>query len=173
MRHISFYKWLWLVALVALALLPGCRRAAEKASRKIRIEAVEAVERHALSGIDLTLRVQNGTRYKLVLREASLGLWYNGTKAGEVILRGAVEMPRRTTASIETRWKFRIEDPVALYLIVRRIRAGDVASVGVSYEAKGRGGPARMHISQPMMPLSDFLRTFGLTMDELQTYLGG
>ncbi|MEG2366008.1 MAG: hypothetical protein RSB29_04555 [Alistipes sp.] len=160
-----------LALLVAVSLLPSCRRAAEKARRNIRIEAVEKVEPHALSGIDLTLRVHNGTGYKLVLHDASLTLWFDGSRVGDVVLREGVQVERRTTQSVVTRWKFQIDDPITLYILARRINAGDLSQIGVSYAVDGRGGPAPVKISSEMVPLSDFLHTFGVRIEDLKSYL--
>lgn len=159
-----------LTLLAAVSLLPSCRSAVEKTAAKIRIEAVEQIDRHALSGVDLTLRVNNGSGYKLVLRDASLTLWFAGACVGDVTLREGVEVPRRTTQSVMTRWRLRINDPIALFALSSRLGAGDLSQVCVSYEVHGRGGPAKVNISQEMIPLSDFLRIFGLTIEEVKTY---
>ncbi|MEG1612158.1 MAG: hypothetical protein RRZ83_04060 [Alistipes sp.] len=160
-----------LMLLLAVSLLPSCRRAVEKARQNIRIEAVEKVERHALSGIDLTLRVHNGTGYKLVLNNALLTLWLDGSRVGDVILREEVAIERHTTQSAITRWKFKIDNPLALYVLVRRIHANDFSQIEVSYAVNGRGGPAPIKISSEMIPLSDFLHIFGVRIEDIKTYL--
>ena len=50
-------------------------------------------------------------------------------------------------------------------------RAGEIGQVAVSCRIRGRGGPVRVNISQEMMPLSDFLNIFGLTLQDVQNYL--
>lgn len=159
-------------ACVALLLSVSCAGTARKALSEIRIEGVERIEPHAFAGVDLTLRVHNGSRYRLVLREASLGVWYDGVQAGEIVLRDEVTVDRRSDASVLMRWKYCIEDPAALFMIARRLRSGRFDRLGVSYRVVGRGGPARVNISQPEMPLYEFLRTFGVAPEELETYLG-
>ena len=46
-----------------------------------------------------------------------------------------------------------------------------IGQVAVSCRIRGRGGPVRVNISQEMMPLSDFLNIFGLTLQDVQNYL--
>jgi hypothetical protein len=41
----------------------------------------------------------------------------------------------------------------------------------VSYAVEGRGGPAPVKISRERMPLSDFLNTFGLTIEDVKKQL--
>lgn len=158
-------------ALLFALSFSSCRRAVEKARRNIRIEGVERIDRHALSGIDLTVRVQNGSRYKLVLHEAAVDIWYAGSLVGGVRLREGVEVPRHTTQSVTTRWKLRVDDPLALYALSRKLRRGDFSEIEVGFHVKGRGGPAAVNIREDRMPLSDFLRIFGADTDDLKTYL--
>lgn len=169
-RSISTYFFAVVVLLSALGL-PSCRRAAEKARRNIRIEAVEQIDRHALSGMDLTVRVHNGSRYKLLLSQAELEVWYAGSCIGSVQLREGVAIPRRTTQSVTLRWKFRIDDPFGLYALARKLRRDDLSQVEVGFRVKGRGGPAAVNIRKERMPLSDFLRIFGIGIDDIKTYM--
>lgn len=160
-----------LFALFFALSISSCRRAVEKARRNIQIEAVEQVDRHALSGMDVTVRVRNDSRYKLKLREAVLQLWYAGSRVGSVQLREGIEVPRRTTQNVVTRWKFRIEDPLALYALSRKLRRDDLSDIEVGFRIEGRGGPAAVNIRRERMPLTDFLCIFGAEIDELKTYL--
>lgn len=159
------------LVLGSVLCLPSCRGAVEKARRNIRIEAVEEVVPHALSGVDLTVRVHNGSRYRLLLREASVEVWFADARVGRILLREGVEVPRRTTRSVTTRWKFRIDDPLALYALSRKWRKEELADVEVGFSIKGRGGPAPINIRAERMPLSDFLRNFGLDVDDLKSFM--
>lgn len=163
---------LLLSVMSALALMCGsCRKAVERAREKIRIEAVESVGQRGLTGIDATVRVANGTRHRLLLESARLDLYYDGTRAGSVMLCDAVEVPKRTTASVRTQWRVRIADPLASYALARRVRRGDLSPVRVSYAIDGRGGPVPVHVAEEMVPLSQFLSNFGLTVEDLKNWL--
>lgn len=165
-------KYVLLIVAFTVALAtPSCRRAAEKAREKIRIEAVEAIERHGLSGFDAVVRIKNGTGYKLRLETAEMELFYDSRRIGGVALREPVDVPRRTTVSVGTQWRLRISDPLALYLLTRKLQQGDLSQINVSFVVKGRGGPARVDISRDMMPLSQVLNIFGLKADDLKNYL--
>lgn len=150
--------------------MTSCRRAVEKARKNIRIEAVERVEPHGLTGLDLVLRVRNDTGYKLVLEKASLDIFQASALVAGARLREPVEVPRRTTGSFVTAWRIRVADPFALYALLRRIRQDDLAEVAVSFAVEGRGGPAALNISREKVPLSEFLNTFGLDSEDLKNY---
>ena len=156
------------VLLLAVAVsLSSCRRAVEKARRNIRFEGIERVERQGLTGAEVVVRVMNDTGYKLVLDAAEMGVYYAGGRVGTVVLREAVEVPRRTTDSFRTLWQLKISDPLALYVLARKVKSGDLSQV----EVEGRGGPAPVKISRERMPLSDFLNTFGLTIEDVKKQL--
>ena len=53
----------------------------------------------------------NDTGYKLVLDAAKAGVYYAGSRVGTIVLREAVEVPRRTTDSFRTLWRLKISDP--------------------------------------------------------------
>lgn len=165
-------KTLYILLVLTVALTAAsCRRAVEKARRNIRIEAVERIERHGLTAAEIVVRVANGTGYKLQLDEAELDLYYAGSRVGTVRLREGVEVARRTTASVATWWQLKIADPLALYVLTKKLRENDLSQVTVSFAVKGRGGPAPVNISQERMPLSDFLNIFGIGLQDVKNYL--
>lgn len=160
-----------LLAIVAVAVLPSCRGAVEKARRNIRVEKIEKIERYGLSGFDLTLRVKNDTRYRLRLDTVSLALFYDDSRVGTISLREGVEVPKRTTLNVTTQWRLRISDPLALYVVGKKLEAGDLSPLSVSVLVQGRGGPARIDISRERVPLSQFLATFNLSVEDITRYL--
>ena len=159
-----------LLGFVALATV-SCRRTAERAAQKIRIEAVDAFRLRGMTGAELVLRVANDTRHKLVLNRAELSLYYRDNRCITVQLHESVEVGKRTVEAVPTRWKFKIDDPLAMLLLVRAVQSDDPSQIRVSYAIEGHGGPARVNILREKVPLSDFLAIFGLTLQEVQQYL--
>ena len=162
---------LYLLLLAAAVSATSCRRAVEKAQRNIRFEGIEKIERQGLTGAEMVVRVMNNTGYKLQLGMAEIDIYYAGGRVGTIVLREPVEVPRRTTGSFRTLWRVKISDPLALYVLLRKVEAGDLSQIGVAYALEGRGGPAPVKISHDRMPLSEFLNTFGLSADDLKNYL--
>lgn len=161
----------WALLLSLVLPMTSCRRATEKALSKIRVEEVVKLERQGLSGAELVLRVKNATGHKLVLERAVLRIYYAENLVTSIALRGRVEVPRRSDGEITTLWRTRTSDPMALYVMRKKLAGGDLSRIAVSFSIDGRGGPAPVNISQEMMPLSDFLNIFGLSFDEVKTYL--
>ena len=44
-------------------------------------------------------------------------------------------------------------------------------AVAVSFAVEGRGGPASVKNSEEMVPLSEFLNIFGLSLQDVKNYL--
>ncbi|WP_290540575.1 hypothetical protein [Alistipes sp.] len=170
MKTIQRYSVYALLLILAVSLA-SCRRAVEKARQNIRFEGIEKVERQGLTGAEVVVRVMNNTGYKLVLETAEMGVYYADSRVGTIVLREAVEVPRHTTDSFRTLWQLKISDPLALYVLARKVKSGDLSQVEVSYAVKGRGGPAPVKISHERMPVSDFLNIFGLTIEEVKKQL--
>ena len=166
-------KRLLLIIMLLAAVLPmtSCRRAVEKARSKIRLEAIEKVQRQGLTGAEVTVRIQNGTGYKLQLDAAQADIYYSGSRIGTATLREGVAVDGRTTASVTTFWNLSISNPLALLGAVGRLRAGDVSPFAVSFTAECRGGPAPVKISRVMVPLSDILNNFGMTLQDVKNFL--
>lgn len=167
MRKYFFY----LLLLAAAVSMNSCRKAVEKAQRNIRFEGIEKIERQGLTGAEMVVRVMNNTGYKLVLAMAEIEVYYADSRVGTVVLREPVEVPRHTTDSFRTLWRLKMADPMALYVLLKKVESGDLSQVGIAYALEGRGGPAPVKISRERMPLSDFLNTFGLTLQDVKNQL--
>ena len=166
-------KRLLLLGLLLAATLPlgSCGRAVERARERIRLEAVESVRRLGFSGAEAVVRVRNDSRSRLVLSEADLEFFLGGRPVLSARLPRPVEVPPPPPQRVVTRWRLPILHPLALPRLTRRLRAGELGPGAVSCRLRGRRGPVRVNISQEMMPLSDFLNIFGLTLQDVQNYL--
>ncbi len=156
------------ISLILLALTFGsCRRMTEEAVRKIRIEAVEEFRLRGLTNAEMVLRIANGTRHKIKLNQVELTIHYKESPAITLQLHEGIEINKRTTESIATRWKLKAEG-LALMLIARDIRNDDPSQIQVSFRIGGHAGLVHIDITQEKMTLSDFLSIFGITWQELK-----
>lgn len=162
MRRVLFH-----ITLLALMLLaPGCSM-----RERIRIEAVEAVERHGTAGFDLRIRVDNRSPRDLQLQRGETVLYYDGAEACRMTLVGTPTAPRRTQSRVLLRWRLRVSSPAAWYACEKRLREGDDRLISISFDARIAAGARSKNISCGIMPLSEFLPIFGLTIRDLQQYL--
>lgn len=159
---------LCLLVAAAACAATSCRRAVERSASKIRIEAVGRPVVLGPTAFELPLTVDNGSAHRLRLEAASLALRCGDARALELRLAGEVCIERRTRVEVVTRWRMRIADPLALYVVVERLRKGELSDLAVDYAVEGRGGPAAVNISRERVPLSEFLNTFGIDLHDLK-----
>ena len=165
-------RTLYLTCLLLTALTLGsCRRAMQNAIRKIRIEAVEEITPKGLTSAEAVVRIANGTSHRLELEQAEFVLHHRSTGVIAFELREGFTVDRHTTVRVPTRWRIRLLDPLSILLLGRDFYNGDPSQITVSYHVEGRGGPIRVDRSREQVPLSDFLRTFGVTMEDLKHYV--
>lgn len=130
-------------------------------AQKIRLVGVDSFDRHGWAGGDLTLAIGNASAHRLRLRSACVTFYYEGNYVGEAHLMAGVEAPPHALTHVFTRWKLRVPDPAAAYLLLRRIEERRYAGIALDVEAKVRLGWGGRRISMTGVPLSDFIRIFG------------
>lgn len=167
MKRILAYLLLAAVAVTA----PSCRRAAEKAASQIHFRQVESLGIRSDATIEATLRIDNGSAYRLALDRATADLCFAARPVARLTLVEGVTLARRTEASVTTRWRLDVRNPLLALQAAGRLRRGDLESFAVTFAVEGTGGPVKVNFSREMMPLSDFLSTFGLTFDDIKEYL--
>lgn len=155
--------------LLLLTLLVGvCTGCGSALQRRFRVEEVASFRRYGWTGMDLSLRVCNGSRRTLRLSDARLTLFYGGGELGSLELRGEVLAPARTLADAAMRWRIDLQDPASGYLIEKKFRAGETDAFSVAFTGRVCSGSRCRDIFIPMMPLSDFLAIFGVSLADLQ-----
>ncbi len=159
---------LFMLILATVCSLSSCRKMARKAREKIGIEAVERVEPHSLSSVDVRFRVKNLTGKNLLLKEAEFEISHSGRLLMTVTLAEEVKVPRRTIGSIDTQWRLQVSDPLAFYAVLRKVRRQDFGKITVNYHIRGRAGIFRVEKSDQMIPLSKILNIFGRSITEMK-----
>lgn len=158
-------------AVVALGAA-SCSGAVERARREVAVEQVVDAERRGSAGAVVTLRVRNDSRRNLRVDDLRVELYLAGGRAAVWQLHEPLGIPRRTTADLRTLWRLRSDDPMAWYALERRIRSGEIASIEVAAEGSVRvAWWKKVKFSSERVPLSDFLNTFGATIDDLEKFL--
>ena len=150
--------------LAGLSLLPLTACDAGRLAERIRIEGVERVRTQGFTRLQLVLRVANGTGRNLRLKEATLAFY--PPEASEAIATAVLAEPvvvrRRTTGAVDTRWRIEYARALAWMPLLRALEGGTFDGWWVSVRLKGRSGLVSANISEERVPLSLFLRTFGI-----------
>lgn len=166
-------KLIYCSLLVLFALsLGSCSGTVQKMRRKVKLEGIEDVRPMSLSSVRIDFRIMNQTAYNLHLKDAVAHLYYRDNCIGTMRLKERVEVPKRTASEVfPTDWAVEIGNPLSLIPILGKVRSGDLSELWVDLELEGRGGPVPVNLSREKMPLSDFLRTFGVDTDNMMNFL--
>ncbi len=162
-------KRLLLLALCSLMLLPltSCQSTKERIRNKIRFEGVREVRPAGLTALEIDVDATNGSGHKLQLEEARATLYYKGGEVGTMRLAEPVELPRRTSTTLTSRWLLDVRNPLAALAVAANIGRQELSQIHVTLELNGRGGPVPVTILREKMPLSEFLHIFGLEAADL------
>ena len=153
MRNLLKYALLVLLAV----LLSGC---GASLIRKIRIGEEVSVRQYGTVGLDMEFEVDNRSRRTLWLEEAELEFFSGTGSLGRAVLRGAVEVPKRSHSLVCSRWKFDFLDAAAGLVLQKRLEEGDYSRLEIEVRMTLRAGGVRRIVSFERMPFSEFLNTF-------------
>ena len=164
---------IWIIVLlISVSLtLTSCRGKIERMRQKVKLEQIDAVRPMGLTRLDVDLTATNGTGYKLQLTSATVVFLVHDAKVATLQLIEPIVLPRRSTEQLATSWSVKIHNPLALLAVAQQFRKGEQDSISVQMLLEGRGGPVPINIERGPMPLSEFLRIFGLEANQLNQYL--
>lgn len=162
-------KRILLFALVLLSLLPmgSCNRGAGKLS----FDGIERVRLQGLTSVEVVAHITNDTGHKLALDGAEVAVFYQGRRIATVLLLEGLKMDAKSSGSLSSQWQIRVSDPISAYLVLRKIKANDPSQIDISCSVAGQRGSRALKFSREQMPLSDFLRIFGLSISSVSKYL--
>ncbi len=141
----------------ALSLAASCGGIAQK----IGPLRVESVELHGLSGVDATLEINNSSAHRIRIKRAEAMFHYDGAPVGKVALVREFTIEKRRLNTLNTRWRLRFKDLSMARMLVRRIENRHYDKIAISYKVTVGAGIVKKTFSAEMVPLSDFLTTFG------------
>ena len=153
MRNLLKYALLVLLA----ALLGSC---GASLARKIRIGDEVSIRQYGTVGLDIEFEVDNRSRRTLWLEEAELEFFSGTGSLGRAVLRGAVEVPKRSRSLVCSRWKFDFPDAAAGLVLQKRLEEGDYTRLEIGVRMTLRAGSVRRTVSFERMPFSEFLNIF-------------
>ncbi len=153
-----------LAALLLLLPLGSCRNIARRTAERIRIEGIGQIRTQGFTHLLLGLRTVNDSGRNLRLTEAEIALYAPGAAEPAVtaVLLEPLLLRRHTTAELATKWRIDYAQALGWLPLLRAVGRGDLEGWEVSLRVKGRCGPVTRNISEERIPVSVFLRTFGL-----------
>lgn len=151
-------------ALLLLLPLGSCRNVARRTAERIRIEGIGQVRTQGFTHLLLGLRTVNDSGRNLRLTEAEIALYAPGAAepVATAVLLEPLLLRRRTTAVLATKWRIDYAQALGWLPLLRALDSGNLDGWQISLRAKGRCGLVSRNISEERIPVSVFLRTFGI-----------
>lgn len=136
---------------------------------RIRFEGIERVRTQGFTHLQLVLRVANETGRNLRLKEASFAFYPPGAAdpVATAVLTEPLLVRRRTTGGVVTKWRIDYAHALAWMPLLRALEGGTLGEWQVAVRLKGRSGLVSANISEKRIPVSLFLRTFGIDSSSL------
>lgn len=161
-----------LLLLVSVLSLSSCSNRIERLQRQVRLEGIESVHLPNYQTLQMDLRVLNDSPHKLVLKGAEAHLYYKDYRLVTMRLNESVEAPKRSGSAVyPTYWDVEVGNLLSVLALLGKVRQGDLSDCSVDLMLEGRGGPVPINLSREKMPLSEFLRIFGLDSEDLTNLL--
>lgn len=165
------------VAMVMVLILTGtsCNRSKKGENRgakpEFKIEKVESINPKGITSYDVQLLVKNSTRYGCMLQQATVDVFYSGSKLGSVLSDEEVEVPKRTTASVTLPIVLKIDNPIALYGAYGKIQRGEIDKITLALKATVKVAGVKRTVERNNIPLSEVLSMFGADASDLKNVL--
>ncbi|MBP3482760.1 MAG: hypothetical protein J6K28_05140 [Alistipes sp.] len=135
---------------------------------KVRIEKIEGYRGTGLMSGDLTVRVDNSTRYDITLEECTVTLFYSDSKVCAVTVREAVTAAKRSVAGIVVPLGLQLGNPLAAYGVWNKVQRGELDNMTVSVEALVKAGIIRRKVEKEHIPLEVLLDMTGVSAEDIR-----
>jgi hypothetical protein len=139
-------------------------------SGDVSITELGGIDMMDMSHLRLTATVDNGRCQTITVRAGKLALYDGRIKVLEMTLSESVRIPRRSSAEIVLPMAVRLENPLALMKLPRKLGDGD-RSLNVTGEISGRMGLMSRTKKIEAMPLVDLLRELGADENDVKNML--
>ncbi|MDR0510395.1 MAG: hypothetical protein LBH06_04815 [Rikenellaceae bacterium] len=143
------------VACVALVATSCCN-----GSGDVSLVEIKDVDLGDLSHLELKAAIDNGRCQNINVKRGSLALYDSKSKILEITLTESVRIPRNSTSEVTFPIAVRLENPLALITLPRKLRRAD-NTLNVTGEIAGRMGLLCKKKRVEAMPLNEFLREIG------------
>ena len=155
-----------IIAVVCFALLSVARVDACGVKERVAFEGFERVTHLSTSGMNLWVEVTNRGCWRMVVAEAEVDIFVDGTKRLTLSLRDRVVVPRKSTGEVLVPIRITSHSLFSIVGIIGRMAVGDRDDITISYTLRAgtplfkrtfaeEGIPVSVLLSQLSMPDSE------------------
>lgn len=155
-----------IIVVVCFALLSVARVDACGVKERVAFEGFERVTHLSTSGMNLWVEVTNRGCWRMVVAEAEVDIFVDGTKRLTLSLRDRVVVPRKSTGEVLVPIRITSHSLFSIVGIIGRMAVGDRDDITISYTLRAgtplfkrtfaeEGIPVSVLLSQLSMPDSE------------------
>jgi len=163
---VSKFKILLLLALL-LPLTSGAG-VVDRYVSKIHFGGFNRVTHCTSSGMNLYVSIDNGINHNIVVKSCTAVVSRDGAEIMRIELRDRVVVPKRSVSEVLLPLRFRADNSMSILVLLRRILDGRIDDLTVSLDVRCRVSVVSKTFSKQNIAMSEFLDTFGVTIDDVK-----
>lgn len=154
-----------LVAVVAL--LSAVRVEACGVKERITFEGFERVTHLSTSGMNLWVEVTNRGCWRMVVAEAEVGIFVDGTKRLTLSLRDRVVVPRKSSGEVLVPIRITSHSLFSIVGIIGRMAVGNRGDITISYTLRAGTPLFKRTFAEEGVPVSELLSQLSMPDSEI------
>lgn len=142
--------------------------AVDKYVSKIHFGGFSRVTHCTSSGMNLYVRIDNGTSHNIFIKSCTAVVCRGGVEIMQIELRDRVVVPKQSVSEVLLPLRFRADNSLSILALLRRILDGRIDDLTVSLTARCRMSIVSKTFSKQNIAMSEILDTFGVTIDYVE-----
>lgn len=155
------------IAVVCFVLLATIPAWACGGKERVTFEGFSRVTHLSTSGMNLWVEVANSSCWRMVVAEAEVDIFVEGTKRLTIALRDRVVAPRKATSEVLVPLRITSHSMFSLVSIIGRIAMGNREDITIDYSVRAGTPLFKRTLSQRGVPLDVLLQQLSLPDSEI------
>ncbi|MFI3304195.1 MAG: hypothetical protein SNF68_01775 [Rikenellaceae bacterium] len=131
-----------------------------RVSSQVKVLGIDKIEIKGLSGVQITVEIENSSKYDLTMSDAFADLKVNGDKIATMRQVDPATSHSQKRESIVTLWRLDDINPMSLLMLSSQIAKNDFSSLTMDYESVIQAGRYTHNFSDEEVEISKFLTMF-------------
>lgn len=155
------------IVTVCFVLLFAARAEACEAKERIVFEGFERVTHLSTSGMNLWVEVTNRSCWRMVVAEAEVDIYVEGTKRLTLSLRDRVVVPRKSSDEVLVPIRITSHSLFSIVGIIGRIASGNRGDITISYTLRAGTPLFKRTFAEEAIPVDVLLSQLSLPDSEI------
>lgn len=160
-------RWQQIVLVAVVALLSAVRVEACGVKERITFEGFERVTHLSTSGMNLWVEVTNRGCWRMVVAEAEVDIFVDGTKRLTLSLRDRVVVPRKSSGEVLVPIRITSHSLFSIVGIIGRIATGNRGDITISYTLRAGTPLLKRTFAEEGVPVSELLSQLSMPDSEI------